>query len=91
VDVRSDVLLADERAVGARRNGDVVAVDELEHAQRVRGRLVERLIAGDRGYSDQLHLGRGEGQQERNRVVVAWVAVEDDWLGRHRRQYRRSE
>ena len=36
VDVRGDVRLADERPVGAARDRDVGAADELEHAERVR-------------------------------------------------------
>ena len=45
VDVRGDVQLADERPVGAHRDGDVLAADEREHPQRVVGRLLERLVA----------------------------------------------
>ena len=45
VDVGGDVGLAHERAVGARRDRHVGAAGELEHAQRVVGRLLERLVA----------------------------------------------
>ena len=78
VHVRRDVALAHERPVGARVDRDVAAARELEHAQRVRRRLVERLVAGDGRDADELELGRGEREQERDRVVVTGVAVEDD-------------
>ena len=69
---------AHERPLGAGRDRHVAATGELEHAQRVRRRLVERLVAGDGRDAEQLELGRGEREQERDRVVVAGVAVEDD-------------
>ena len=47
VDVRGDELLAHERPVGACGDGDISAAGELEHPERVRRRLVERLVAGD--------------------------------------------
>ena len=54
---------------------------ELEHPQRVGGRLGERLVAGDGRDAEQLELGRGQREQDRDRVVVAGVAVEDDAVG----------
>ena len=47
VDVRGDELLAHERPVRACGDRDVSATGELEHADRIRRRLVERLVAGD--------------------------------------------
>ena len=58
--------------------GDVSPADELEHADRVRGRLLERLVAGDRRHAEQLDLRAREREQERDRVVMAGVAVEQD-------------
>ena len=86
VDVRGDVALAHERPVGAGRDGHVGAAGELEHAERVRRRLLERLVARDGRDPDQLDLGRGEREQDRDRVVVAGVAVEDDRRA-HRAEY----
>ena len=54
------------------------AADELEHAERVRRRLLERLVAGDRRHAEQLDLRAREREQQRDRVVVARVAVEED-------------
>ena len=54
------------------------APGELEHVERVARRLVERLVAGDGRDRAQLDLGRGEREQDRDRVVVAGVAVDDD-------------
>ena len=45
VDVGGDEELARERPVGAGGDRDVAPADELEHAQGVRGRLRERLVA----------------------------------------------
>ncbi len=78
VDVRGDVELAHERPVGAHRDRNVLAADELEHPQRVVGRLLERLVAVDGGDADELDLGAREREQQRDRVVVPGVAVEDD-------------
>ena len=87
VHVRRDVALAHERLVGARVDRDVGAAGELEHAQCVGGRLVERLVAGDGRHADELELGRGDGEQQRNRVVVTGIAVEDDRRRSHAREY----
>jgi hypothetical protein len=78
VDVGGDRRFADERAVGAGGDRDVVAAGELEDAQRVGRGLRERLVAGDRRDAEQLDLGTGEREQHRHRVVVAGIAVEQD-------------
>src|SRR5207248_2454395 len=69
---------AEERTDGAGMDRDVGSSRELEDLQCVRRRLVDRLVARDRGDADELELGRRERQQNRDRVVVAWIAVEDD-------------
>src|SRR5262249_51717299 len=51
---------------------------ELEHAQCVVRRLVERLVAGDGRHADEVELRRGDGEQKGDRVVVPGIAVEDD-------------
>ena len=58
--------------------GTSLAPDELEHPERVRGRLLERLVARDGRDAEQLDLRAREGEQERDRVVVPGVAVEED-------------
>ena len=78
VHLGGDAERADERPVGALRDRDLGAAGELEHAQRVGGRLRDGLVAGDGRDRAQLELGRGEREQKRDRVVVARVAVEDD-------------
>ena len=52
--------------------------DEREHVQRVVGRLLERLVAVHGRDAEQLDLGACQRQQERDRVVVARIAVDDD-------------
>jgi hypothetical protein len=78
VDVLRDEELALERPVGAGRDRDVAATRELEHAERVRRRLLERLVAGDGRDGPQLDLRARQREQDRDRVVVARVAVEED-------------
>ena len=78
VDVRRNELLAHERTVRTRCDGNVATSRELEHADGIRSRLVERLVAGDRRDAEDLHLGRGERQEQCDRVVVTGVAVDED-------------
>ena len=78
VDVRGDDELPLERPVRAGRDRDVGPADELEHPQRVRGRLLQRLVAVRRRHAEELDLGAREREQQRDRVVVPGVAVEDD-------------
>ena len=76
--VGRDDELAHERLVRAGRDGDVAASGELEHAERVGGDLVDRLVPGDRRDAEDLELGAGQGEQEGDRVVLARVAVDED-------------
>ena len=85
VDVRGDELFAHERPVRACGDRDVAVAGELEHADRIRGRLVERLVAGHRRDAEKLHLGRGEREQQGDRVVVPGVAVDEDGSRAHAR------
>ena len=78
VDVRRDERLAHEWRRRAGGDGDVVASYEVENADRVRGRLLERLVSGDGGDAEQLELGRREREQQSDRVVVPGIAVEQD-------------
>ena len=77
---------ADERPVRPGRNRNVAAAGQLQHAQRVGGRLVERLVARHRGDAEQLDLGAGEREEQGDRVVVTGIAVEQD-RGRHAPEY----
>ena len=56
VDFIAEQVLASERAVGAGRDGDVAASGELEHPDRVRRRLVQRLVAMRRRDAEELEL-----------------------------------
>jgi hypothetical protein len=51
---------------------------ELEHTDCIRGRLLDRLVAGHGRHPAQLELRAPEREQERDRVVVTGVAVEED-------------
>ena len=52
--------------------------DERRHGERVRGGLGQRDVAGHGGDAGQLDLGRAGREGDRERVVDAGVAVEDD-------------
>ena len=78
VHVRGHARLAHERPVGPGRHRHVAAAGELEHPQRVGRRLVERLVAVHGRDPEQLQLGARERQQQRHRVVVPGVAVDQD-------------
>ena len=64
--------------------GDLAAAGEIEHAQGVRRRLRERLVPVHGRDAEHLHLGARERQQQRDRIVVPGIAVEDD-RGAHAR------
>ncbi len=78
VDVRRDGELARERRGGAGGHRHVATPDELEHADRVRGRLLERLVPVGRRDAEQLELRAREREEKRDRVVVPRVAVEEN-------------
>jgi hypothetical protein len=78
MNVGGDPALADERPVGTGRDRQVAAADVLEDAKCVCRRLLERLVAGDRRDAEELDLRARQGEQERDRVVVTGVAVEED-------------
>ena len=67
-----------ERPVGPCGDRDVCAADQVEHAERVRGRLLEGLVPVHGRHAQHLELGAREREQQRDRVVVPGVAVEDD-------------
>jgi hypothetical protein len=71
-------LLAHERPVRTRGDGNVATPGEFEHADRIGGGLVERLVAGDGRDAEQLEFGRGEREQQCDRVVVPGIAVDED-------------
>ena len=78
VDVRGDVGLALERAVRPHRDRHVLPAHEREHAERVVRRLVERLVPVDGRDADEIDLRARERKQERDRIVVPGIAIDDD-------------
>ena len=86
VHVRGDDELAGEWTIGARRDRDVGSARELQYTKRVPRGLLQCLVPVGRGDPEELHLRARERQQERDRVVVPGIAVEDDRnLRRHAR------
>ena len=90
VHVGGDRALAHERGGGAGRDRDVASAGELEHAQRVGGRLLDRLVPATVVTPRRSTSGEAEREQDRDRVVVAGVAVEDDRRRRSRSSPARS-
>jgi hypothetical protein len=66
---------AHERRLRARRDRDVAAAGDLERDERVAGRLVERLVAGDGRDADELDLGDASASR---------IAIASSWPGRSR-------
>ena len=83
MDVGGGAQVTPQRRVGSDGDRDVAAARDFERDERVAGRLVERLVARHGRDADQLDLRRGEREQDRDRVVVTGVAVDDD-LRAHR-------
>ena len=61
---------------GSGGDRDVGAAGEVQHAQRVLGRLRQLDVAVHRGDQAQVDLGAGQGQQDGQRVVDAGVGVD---------------
>jgi len=66
-------------ASGDHRN--LVSSKVMKELQRVGGGARKREVAGDRGDADDVELGRGAGNKERERVVEAGIGVDDDGRG----------
>jgi len=63
VHVGGDVLLPNERPRRAGGDRDLRPARELEQLERVQGRLLERLVPGDRRDPEELDLGARECEQ----------------------------
>ena len=61
---------------------DVGAADELEDADRVRGRLGERLVAGDGRHAEQLELGLASAS--RSAIASSWPGSQSRMIGMRR-------
>ena len=82
VDVGGDLQLAHERAIGAGGDGHVGASGAVQHPDGVRGGLGQGLVPRHRRHAEQLDLVAGQREEQRGRIVVTWVAVDDDRLHR---------
>ena len=78
--VAGGVRGVDQAAVRARGDGDVVDLDDVQHADRVGCHLLEGLVARDGRDRHELELWARDCQHEGHRVVVARVAVDDHRL-----------
>ena len=66
------------RAAGIDR--DVPPARQFHHLAGVQGRARQRHVAGRRHDAEHLQLGRGQRQQDGDRVVLAGIGVDDDLL-----------
>ena len=67
----------EERAGGALRDRDVAPAVGVEQAQRVLGAVRDVGVAADGRDREQVELGSGHGQADRQGVVQSRVAVDD--------------
>ena len=78
VELDRDPRVADQRAVGAGGDGHVGSPEQGQDAERVAGRPIERSVARDGRDRQEPELRPGQREHDRERVVMARVAVEDD-------------
>jgi hypothetical protein len=78
VDVDGDPRLPDQGPVGAGRNRDVLAAEQRERPAGVERGERERRVPGARCDPEDVQAGRRAGERDRERVVMAGVAVDDD-------------
>ena len=78
VDGRGDFLFAYDGAIASCVHGDIDGVRLLQYGTRIVGDLVEALVATDRGHADQIDVRVTHCEQDRDGVVVAGIAVQDD-------------
>ena len=76
-----------DRTRTAGMDGHMAASGDLADAQRIPRGKIERHVARHRGDGEQVEFRRGEGQQERHRVVLAGIAIDDQGPRRHGRAF----
>ena len=84
VDVGGVNGLADERLHAAGVDGDLGASGELAHRPGVEGDLLEAVVAADGRDAQEVDLRAPEREEDRDRVIMARIAIEDH-LGCHTR------
>src|SRR5262249_61409877 len=72
-----------QRYRAARGDGHVAAAEELQHRERVVGGPVQAYVAGHGGDPAQFQPGVPAAERDRERVIDARIAVEDDLPGIH--------
>src|SRR5262249_62191843 len=72
-----------QRYRAARGDGHVAAAEELQHRERVVGGPVQAYVAGHRGDPAQFQPRVPAAERDRERVIDARIAVEDDLPGIH--------
>ena len=75
-----NLLRTHDGAIAARVHGDVRRMGLFQNGARIVGNLVEALVAPNRGYADELDLRVAERQKQCNGVVVARIAIENDFF-----------
>ena len=84
VDIRGDVQRSQQRAGGSGGHRDVRPAHQRQHAKRVASGGIEARVAGHRRDREQIQLGASQRDDDRQGIVVAWVAIEDQRdPGRH--------
>lgn len=81
VDVRRGVEIAAQWPVTSRRDWHGGESGQRANAAGVERGLVQRLVPGDGGNGAKIDGRAGGREQDRQRIVVAWVAVDHDGCG----------
>lgn len=80
VDGGGDFLLAYDGPIAAGMYRDISGMRLLQHGARIVGDLVEALVAANRGDADQIDVRIADSQQNGDGIVVAGIAVQNDFL-----------
>ena len=76
-----------ERAIAASRHRHVAGADELEDAQAVRCGLLDLGVAAGGGDAEKVDRGRAMRHHQRNRIVMAGIAIHQDRSSAHRHPF----
>ena len=83
VDMLGRHQIALQRPVAPRIDRQIGPSRQFADDPRILCRQRQRHVARNAGQAKNLDLGRGEGKQDRDRVVLAGIGVDDDFLSSH--------
>jgi hypothetical protein len=78
VDIGRMDVVAHERPGAAGDHGNIVAAEKVQELQRIPGRARKRNVPRHGDDGEDVELGRGACEEERERIVEAGIGVDDD-------------